>query len=115
MENKRVKKKRQKRNIIEGHITTTERSGKDRSDAYFKRSRNLIKSAEDLHTITGAHVKAQVIPTWNHGVREFVSHGFPLCDIEVLEAAAPLPGGLVIDMVLPRPSAAQLRNCPAKR
>ncbi len=86
MENKPPKNKR---HIVEGHYTTT---------------KTLIKAAQELHSITGAHVKAQVIPTWLNGVRrEFVSDGFPMVDVEMIETDAPLPGGQVVDLLEPRP------------
>ncbi len=76
----------------EGHISTEERSGKDRSDTYYKRSRGLLQAAEALHKITRAHVKVETIPTWPHGVRrEYSSPGYPLPNIEVVDGDLSLP------------------------
>ncbi len=73
-------------------MPTEERSGKDRSDTYYKRGRGLLQATEVLHKITKAHVKVETIPTWPHGVRrEYSSPGFPLPNIEVVDRDLSLP------------------------
>ena len=62
----------------EGHISTTVRQGKERSDTSFKRGNGLKKTAEKLHKITQAHVKVMVIPTWKNGaIHQYTSPTFP--------------------------------------
>ncbi|XP_013791834.1 uncharacterized protein LOC106475703 [Limulus polyphemus] len=70
---------RKRRNFDEhGHILKTLRTGKDRSDSFYKRSKSLIKSSKDLHEITGAHVSTKIIATWRKGTsKTYLSPGFP--------------------------------------
>ncbi len=73
MENKPAKT-----NFAEG----LKKSEKDQVNSYYKRSTILIKSAQDLHSITGAHVKVQAIPIWPNGVRrEFISDGVSVIQV----------------------------------
>ncbi len=80
----------------EGHISTDERQGKFKTDAYYKRSQGLLQTGEALHRITDAHVKVEVIPTWLQGVRRFYSSpGFPLPEIEVVDGDLSLPNSFI--------------------
>ncbi len=95
------KKKKKIRNIKDGKIVVAEREGRDKTDTYYKRSRSLVKAAESLHVITGAHVKAEIVPTWPQGIRrQYVSAGFPLPEIEVVEGE-PLIGESFLDLAAP--------------
>ncbi len=59
-----------KRNFTaDGHISNEERSGKFRTNAYFRRSKGLLNAAEVLHKIILAHVKVESIPTSPQGIR----------------------------------------------
>ena len=52
---------------------------KQRADTYYLRGRGLTKKAEELHILTGAHVKCQVIPIWEGGkINRYTSPGFPV-------------------------------------
>ena len=56
---------KQRRNFDEdGHISKQLRVGKDRTDAYLFRSKRIVKAGEELHSITGAMVRVDVLPTW---------------------------------------------------
>ncbi|CAC5359315.1 NFXL1 [Mytilus coruscus] len=58
--------------------TTVTREGRSRGDAYYTRTKTLLKKALELHTSTGAHVKVIVIPTWHNGKsKAFESTNFP--------------------------------------
>ncbi|VDI15864.1 Hypothetical predicted protein [Mytilus galloprovincialis] len=73
-------KKYQKCNFTEeGKFeTTVTREGRSRGDAYYIRTKTLLKKASELHTSTGAHVKVIVIPTWHNGKsKAFESTNFP--------------------------------------
>ena len=72
---------KQSANIRDGHILTSRRTGKARSDAYLKRGPTLTKLGEQLHEITGAHVKVHVLPTWPKGKQHlYKSQGFPILE-----------------------------------
>ena len=64
--------------MSDNQVGAHELDPKARSDAYYRRSRSLLKSGEQLAAMTGCHVKFQTIPTWSKGKkREFTSPGFP--------------------------------------
>ena len=66
-------------NIRNGHIVIGRRVGKARSDAYLKRGSTITKVAEELHIITGAHVKVHIVPTWQQGKAHlYKSRNFPI-------------------------------------
>ena len=64
-------------NTEDGPIMTTMRHGKAKTDAYFARSRTLLQGAKNLHTITGAHVKLEIIPTWVGKAHSWKYQAFP--------------------------------------
>jgi hypothetical protein len=65
-------------NIRNSKIVIARRDGKAHSDAYLKRGPTLTKLGQELHIITGAHVKIHVLPTWSKGKQHlYKSAGFP--------------------------------------
>ena len=63
-------KKKNLRHIKDGKVNvTTARTGKDRTDSYFKRSHGIVKAAKALHNITETEVHVDCVPTWPSGVR----------------------------------------------
>lgn len=63
----------------DGHIKIQLRTGKERADTYFKRSKTLVKNGKQIHQLTKAHVRVNVIPVWEGGKEHhYVSEGFPI-------------------------------------
>ena len=65
---KKGKKRRKTHNIDNGKVNVKDvREGKDRTDTYYKRSRNILKAAETLHSLTKAEIKVDVVLNWDWG------------------------------------------------
>ena len=62
--------KRNVHNIVDNHISTERRTGRDLRDAYYHRSKYLLKKAQELESITGCIVNLEITPTWEKGVKK---------------------------------------------
>ena len=57
-----------KRNFTaDGHISTDRREGKDKHDAYRRRSSHIITACGRVVSITGCRVKCEITPSWPNG------------------------------------------------
>ena len=65
--------KRNVHNIVDNHISTERRTGRDLRDAYYHRSKYLLKKAQELQSITGCIVHLEITPTWEKGVKNVIT------------------------------------------
>ena len=57
-------------NIVNHKISTQRRKDRDLHDAYYHRSKYLLKKAKELEEITVCIVNLQITPTWEKGVQK---------------------------------------------
>ena len=62
-------KPKESHNIV-NHKITQRRTGCHLHDAYYHRSKYLLKKAKELEEITGCIVNLQITPTWEKGVQK---------------------------------------------
>ena len=69
--------KRNVRNIVDNHISTEQRTGRDLRDAYCHRSKYLLKKVQELESITRCIVNLEITHTWEKGVKKcYYSKGY---------------------------------------
>ena len=61
-------------NIVDNHISTERRTGRDLRNAYYHQSKYLLKKAQELESITGCIVNLEITPTWEKRVKKMLSH-----------------------------------------
>jgi len=69
----------QKKNFTEdGKISKELRTGKYRTDAYYKRSKFMLQKGREIQSITGCEALVDLIPTWPEGKRKtYKSKDYP--------------------------------------
>ena len=55
---------------MDNKIFTEKRAGLDLRDAYYHRSKHLLKKAGELESITGCIANPQITPTWEKGEKK---------------------------------------------
>ena len=67
---------------MNGKISHATRQGKDKNDAWYIRSKYIIKKVRELESITECKVRLELIPTWPSGkVKSYISPDLLSSDI----------------------------------